>query len=166
MTNKEFVLDWYKNHIWARPFPSKVCDGVGSVAIRDIPKGTSVYDLADRSTSAWVTWREASKLPKGVLKLLYDTQPQLGSKVCEIDTWDSSYGPIWMYTRKGFNWQTTWYFQNHSDKPNVNCFTTKDPKIFKLVANRDIEEGEELFENYDSYIKEWDNLFRENNYEK
>jgi hypothetical protein len=155
MTNEEYIFDWYSNHIWSRPKPSKICDGVGSFAIRDIPKGTSIYDLADKSVSAWISWEKISKLPNGVIKLLYDTQPQLGSRINEMDRWNPSDGPIWAYTRKGFNWQTTWFFQNHSDNPNVDCFTTKDPKMFTLVANRDIEEGEELFESYDSYIDEW-----------
>ena len=48
MTNEEYILDWYKNHIWTRPSLSKVCDGVGMVAIRDIPKGTSIYEFPDR----------------------------------------------------------------------------------------------------------------------
>ena len=54
MTNEEYILDWFQNHVWARPLPSTVCNEVGMIAIRDIPKGISVYDLADRSVTAWI----------------------------------------------------------------------------------------------------------------
>ena len=56
-----------------------------------------------------------------------------------------------MYTTKGLNLQTNWFFQNHSDNPNVNTFPTDNSRIFICITNRDIEEGEELFENYDEF---------------
>jgi hypothetical protein len=69
--------------------------------------------------------------------------------------WKKEYGPLWMYTTEGLNWQCNWFFQNHSDTPNLDGFTIDNPRVFKFIANRDIEEGEELFENYEDYIKEW-----------
>ena len=79
MNDEKYLLDWYSNHIWSRPKPSKVCDGVGSFAIRDIPKGTSIYDLADKTVSAWISWSKVSTLPIGVVGCIYDTQPQMGT---------------------------------------------------------------------------------------
>ena len=79
MNNEEYLLDWYRNHIWTRPKPSKICDGVGMFAIRDIPKGTSILDLADKTVSAWISWSKVSTLPVGVVGCIYDTQPQMGT---------------------------------------------------------------------------------------
>ena len=156
MTNKDFVIDWYENHIWARPFPSKICDGVGSVAIKDIPKGTSVYNKCDRSLNVWVEWEDISHFPNGLLRCIYDIQVQVGTLTMNKDfVWKKEYGPLWMYTTEGLNWQCNWFFQNHSDTPNLDGFTIDNPRVFKFIANRDIEEGEELFENYEDYIKEW-----------
>ena len=156
MTNEKFILDWFQNHVWARPKPSKICDGVGMFAIRNIPKGTNVYDLADKGVCAWIPWKEIQTLPKGVIDWILSIQPQIGSKVNDPDLWWSEEdGPIWLYTIKGLNWQTTWFFQNHSDNSNVDGFTKGSTRVFKFIANRDIEEGEELFENYDDYIDEW-----------
>jgi hypothetical protein len=153
MNNKEFVINWFENHIWARPFPSKICDGVGSVAIRDIPKGTSVYDLSPKSVKVWVEWEDISHFSKGLLRCVYDIQAQCGLKVMDEDfTWSKSDGSLWMYTTKDLNYQSNWFFQNHSDTPNLDGFTRGD-RDFYYIANRDIEEGEELFEDYE-YV-EW-----------
>jgi SET domain-containing protein len=56
------------------------------------------------------------------------------------------------------NWQTNWFFQNHSDNPNVNTFPTDNPRIFEFITDRDIEEGEELLENYDDYSYKWEKI--------
>ena len=159
MTNEEYIFDWYSNHIWSRPKPSKICDGVGSFAIRDIPKGTSVYELASKTVSTWIPWSKVSTLPDGVVGCIYDIQPQMGIITNSIDFgWKHAYGPLWVYTTKGLNWQTNWFFQNHSDNPNVNTFPTDNPRIFKFIADRDIKEGEELFENYDDYSYKWEKI--------
>ena len=153
MNNKEFVIDWFENNIWSRPFPSKVCDGLGSVAIRDIPKGTSVYNLCDRNVRSWVEWEDISHFPKGLLRCVYDIQAQCGLKVMDKDfTWSESLGPLWLYTTKGLNYQSTWFFQNHSDTPNLDWVHGVGRDLV-YIANRDIKEGEELFENYEAI--EW-----------
>ena len=159
MTNEEYLLDWYSNHIWARPAPSKICDGVGMFAIRDIPKETSIYDSADRSVSGWISWKKVKVLPKQIVKWIIDYQPHLGSKIIDLSSsfqWDSDCGDVYLYTSKGFNfghfhWSALWSFQNHADIYNIDV---KISKPCKFISNRDIKEGEELFENYDlSVIK-------------
>ena len=72
MTNEEYILDWYKNHIWTRPSLSKVCDGVGMVAIRDIPKGTSIYEFPDREVNIKVLQEKIKDFPSGVINWLID----------------------------------------------------------------------------------------------
>tara|TARA_B110000977_G_scaffold57399_1_gene77911 strand:- start:330 stop:818 length:489 start_codon:yes stop_codon:yes gene_type:complete len=156
MNNREYILDWYRNHIWTRPKPSKVCDGVGSFAIRDIPKGTSLYDLAEKSCTSYVTWEIIKTLPSGIIQMICDLQVSQGTNIFDKNfKWKEEYGLLWIYTTKGLNWQTTWFFQNHSDNPNVDGFATDNPRLFKFITNRDIKKGEELFDNYDGYVKEW-----------
>ena len=49
MTNDEkYILEWYRNKIWAKPSLSKICNGIGMIAIGDIPKVTSNIDLAEK----------------------------------------------------------------------------------------------------------------------
>ena len=151
MTNKDFVIDWFENHIWARPWPSTICDGCGSIAIRDIPKGTSVYDKCDRSVRVWVDWEDISHFPQGLIQCIYDCQISVGTKPNNKDfTWKEEYGKIWMYTTEGLNFQSNWFFQNHSDTPNLNVEVVGS-RDFKYVTNCDIKKGEELFEDYTDY---------------
>jgi len=59
------------------------------------------------------------------------------------------------------NYQSTWFFQNHSETPNLD-WTHGVGRDFVYIANRDIKEGEELLENYDS--NEWCEEYNENRY--
>ena len=65
--DEKYILGWYKNKIWSKPSLSKVCEGIGMVAIRDIPKGTSIFDLADRCVYGWIPWNDAKSIPREVL---------------------------------------------------------------------------------------------------
>ena len=39
------------------------------------------------------------------------------------------------YTQQGMNWQTTWYYVNHSsDKPNVAAHSTGHPRVQKYIS--------------------------------
>tara|TARA_R110002020_G_scaffold475742_2_gene711997 strand:- start:244 stop:720 length:477 start_codon:yes stop_codon:yes gene_type:complete len=153
MNSKEFVINWFENHIWARPFPSKICDGVGAVAIRDIPKGTSVWDLAPKSVKSWVEWEDISHFSEGLLRCVYDIQAHCGVEVMDEDfTWSKELGPLWMYTTKDINYQSTWFFQNYSDTPNLDAFS-RGNRDFYFIANCDIKKGEELTESL--YYEGW-----------
>ena len=74
----KYILEWYKNKIWSKPAKSKVCDGIGMEAIRNIPKGTEIYELAEKSVYGWIPWEHAKHIPKGVLNWVLECQPQLG----------------------------------------------------------------------------------------
>jgi len=154
--NIEYIMDWFQNHVWLRPKPSTICDGIGMFAIRDIPKGTSVYDLAKKNCCEWIPFEVANTLPRGVFDWIIESQPHVGSEVCDDDfTWKEENGPVWIYTAQNLNWQTNWFFQNHSTTPNVKMKTTKNPRMFEYYTMRDIKEGEELLEDYDDYVGTW-----------
>ena len=158
---EKYILEWYINKIWTKPFSSKICDGIGMVAIRDIPKETSIFDLAEKSVYGWIPIDEAKTIPNGVLRWALEGQPQ-----ADLDVMNSSnlydnflqgkYGDLWAYTQKGMNWQTTWYFVNHSlENPNVSVHSTGHPRVFKYITLRDIYEGEEILENYNEHTSAW-----------
>ncbi len=161
MTNEEYLLDWHKNHIWARPKPSNICDGIGMFAIQDIPKYTNIYESADRNVSGWVSWEKVKELPEQIVKWLIDYQPHIGSKMIDLSSsfdWDSDCGDVYLYTSEGFNfrkfhWSIMWFFQNHSDDHNIDV---KGGRDYKFISNRDIKEGEELFDNYNLSITAYD----------
>jgi hypothetical protein len=159
MTNEEYILDWFKNHVWSRIKPSNVCDGVGIFAIRDIPKGTSVHDKAPKTVNAWIPYETVVEtLPMGVVDMIISSQPSAGSKLCDSDfVWKEEYGPLWMYTNQNMNWINYWWHQNHSDNPNLDVFVMGD-REFKYISNRDIKEGDELFESYDSWVDDWEKI--------
>tara|TARA_Y100000310_G_C20465536_1_gene707464 strand:- start:307 stop:807 length:501 start_codon:yes stop_codon:yes gene_type:complete len=159
MTNEEYILDWFKNHVWSRIKPSNVCDGVGIFAIRDIPKGTSVHDKAPKTVNAWIPYETVVEtLPMGVVDMIISAQPSVGSKLCDSDfVWKEEYGPLWMYTNQNMNWINYWWHQNHSDNPNLDVFVMGD-REFKYISNRDIKEGDELFESYDRSGDGWEKI--------
>jgi hypothetical protein len=145
MTNEEYLLEWFKNHVWARPKPSKICDGVGMFAIRDIPKGTKVFDLAEKSVSAWVSWEKAKSIPFRVLEWVLESQPDIGDRVIDYFQGEEP-SLVFLHVTKGLNWQTTWYFVNHSNKPNLKY--SRLPVSPTYTTLRDIKEDEELLEDY------------------
>lgn len=160
MTNEEYILDWYKNHIWTRPAPSKVCDGVGMFAIRDIPKGTSIFDLAEKSVWGWIPWEQAKTIPRGLVEWCLVSQPQVADLVMDEkklydDFFNGKYESMWAYTNQGMNWQTNWFFVNHSYEPNVDTISMKHPRKMKYVSNRDIKIGEEILEDYNGFTETW-----------
>jgi len=153
MTNEEYILDWYKNHIWTRPYLSKVCDGVGMVAIRDIPKGTNIYEFPDREVNIKVLQEKIKDFPSGVINWLIDFQP-INSLSCKSNfNWKEVCSEFWLYTTKKLmfmgilNFKTVWFFQNHSEDGNINI-EGNDKSNLKIVSNRLIKKGEEILENY------------------
>ena len=162
MTNDEkYILEWYRNKIWAKPFLSKICNGIGMIAIRDIPKGTSIFDLAEKSVYGWIPWSEARSIPREVLEWVLECQPQLGDKVVDVETlhnefFNDEHESMFGYTQQGMNWQTTWYYVNHSsDNSNVAAHSTGHPRVQKYITLKDIYKGEEILEDYNGYTKEW-----------
>jgi hypothetical protein len=98
-----------------------------------------------------VDWKDVSHFPQGLIQCVYDSQISVGTKPNEKDfTWKEEYGKLWMYTTEGLNWQSNWFFQNHSDTPNLDVEVVGS-RDFKYFTNRDIKKGEELFEDYTDY---------------
>lgn len=119
-------------HSFTRLMPSKI-HGVGVFAIRDIPKGTRIFD-DDRSEMVWLKSSEIEG-KSGEIRRLYND-------FCVIK--NGNYG-----CPKGFNNLTlSWYINEPAagQGPNVVCCDKYD-----FVAARDILAGEELTVDYSTY---------------
>jgi hypothetical protein len=109
------------HNVYTRLKPSAI-HGVGVFAIRDIPKGTQLFDGSENI--AWIDEGQLSDLPRA-LRQMYDD-------FCIIK--EGKYG-----CPANFNNLTMAWYLNDSPTPNV--IVDKD---YNMRALRDIIEGEEL----------------------
>ena len=115
--------------VFSRLMPSPI-HGVGVFAIRDIPKGAPVFG-ADDGELVPVTADEVTVLSPALSRLYKDFCVWNG------DTFQCP---------SSLNELTLSWYLNNSKKPNV----TADSSL-KFTALRDIEAGEELTADYDTY---------------
>jgi SET domain-containing protein len=118
--------------VYTRLKPSKI-HGVGVIAIRDIPKGTSVF-TEDDDDIVWIDKKEIVDLPPPLRKFYDD--------FCIVKR--DKYG-----CPKNFNKLTIAWYLNSSDKPNVAA-----DENYRFYALRDIKAGEELTADYSTYSDE------------
>ena len=112
--------------------PSSI-HGIGVFAIRDIPKGTNVFN-DDMSEMEWIDATEVSR-KSGEIKRLYDDfcVRHKGKLGCP----------------KGFNNLTVAWYLNEplvGHEPNVICRGD-----YEFLASRDVLAGEELTVDYSTY---------------
>jgi SET domain-containing protein len=115
--------------VYARIARSKI-HGVGVVAIRRIKKGTHIF-YGDDAELVWLDRKTVSRLPLELKKLYKDFAVVRGNR----------YG-----CPKNFNLLTPAWYLNHSKHPNVACDAN-----YNFFATKDIQKGEELTVDYDSY---------------
>jgi len=115
--------------VYTRLGSSKI-HGVGVFAIRDIPKGASVF-VDDDADIVWVDKKDIEGLSSAIRRFYDDFAIIKGN----------SYGcPI------SFDKLTNSWFLNDSKEPNV-----APDEEYRFYAIRDIKEGEELTADYDAY---------------
>lgn len=110
--------------------------GIGVFAIRDIPKDTNPY-LNCRKVR-WLKFKktEIAALPK---EIQYMIEEYYGH--------DGEYNYIPYH---GLNGNDISFYHNHSQHPNIA--TPDNGQTF--ITSREIEKGEELFANYETYAPE------------
>src|SRR5258708_39792379 len=107
--------------VYTRLRPSAI-HGVGVFAIRQIKKGTQLFDAEEEIV--WIDQKEIEKLPKEIQKLYKDFAIiRHGKYGCPVD----------------FNKLTMAWYLNDSDNPNV--IVDED---YNMIAARNISDGEEL----------------------
>lgn len=120
--------------VYVRLQPSKL-HGVGVFAIRKIPEGTYMFPwedkIMDESGDRWIPKKIVDKLPPLIQKLYFDFAPLIGKRyLCP----------------QNFGLMTAAWYLNNSKTPNVGC-----DKDYHFYALKDIDVGEELVTDYDSY---------------
>lgn len=122
--------------------------GVGVIAIRDIPKGTTLFERRNQLKGTWV---KENDIPLDLRQHVTSFCPAVtvkGVKQCFIP-------------RDGFNAKDISFFMNHSDTPNVHeaPFDTyaniyaETPNGFTIFrAAKNIRKGEELTIDYNAMM--------------
>ena len=127
------LIQYLKNEIWFRAGPSGI-HGVGLFAIRDIPKGTDIMVEFDGKGKTYFSIEKAQ---------MQDIHPNV--RRLWKDYWQNN--DIWQHIYLPPNYKRIHIFYvNHSDKPNcdLNCGINH----LSLITNKDIKEGDEIFEDY------------------
>lgn len=116
-------------------------DGVGVVAIRDIPKGVNPF--SDTKSTKWdpVPMDSLKGISPEVRKMINDFGIQTGNERTGYFMW---------MPRAGFNNLTICYFLNHSKRPNMATNNHGD----SFYTLRKIKKGEELSVDYETYDEE------------
>ena len=130
--------------VWARIGRSRIIDGVGVIAVRDIPRGQDPFTLPDGQSCgmgeyARVSPDEVKDAPPGVKEMMFD--------FFAIEGDGRQLMPV-----QGLNALTTSYYLNHADssKSNkVNIITRQcNCPVMCFYATKDIKRGEELLFDY------------------
>ena len=119
--------------VYARIGSSEI-HGVGVFAIRDIPKGTKLF----QEDESGLVWKKRADLK---LHTLPDEVRKLYDQFCLIKDKGETYG-----CPRSFNLMTVAWHLNRSKTPNVGC-----DEDYSFFALRDIKVGEELTADYHTY---------------
>ena len=141
MTRKEKLLQNLKEDVLCKVGVSKI-NGVGLIAIKDIPKGATIFNLSnylpERDELVDISEKEISSLDNEVVDLIktYAAISHLGTYAIH---------------ENGLNNINLGYYLNHSNDHNIRIKIGKDTNPYQyanFVAIKDIKKGEELTENY------------------
>jgi len=129
------IIDSVKKNCNVHLRPSKVCDGVGVIALVDSKKGTKLFADIKPDTD-FILFDEASGLPNEVITYL--------KSMC-----NNGFNGIYLSrTVSSINLS---YYVNHSDDFNVEHYIFVDC----YVTTRDIKKGEEILCKYNESEIDW-----------
>jgi SET domain-containing protein len=130
------LIDHLKNDVYCRLGVSKI-NGIGVIAIKDIPQGTDPFKNLSKKKDTIVTLydNDLEDIDLNVVKLVADFFGNNGS-------YDILY--------EGPNYINISYYANHSTKPNIDIIPSKNGYC-KFISNTFIKKGEELTINYNDY---------------
>lgn len=133
---KKQIIENLKN-TYCRLGASKI-EGVGVIAVRDIPKGKNPFLGIKNSKYHKFTLKELKKIDKGVLKMIEDFFVIEKDQTVNI-------------TENALNGMDISFFVNNSDKPNLKIFDDgkNDSYCFKTIKK--VKKGEELTFSYLEY---------------
>jgi hypothetical protein len=126
------LIKFLNSNTFCRIGRSKI-DGVGVLAIRDIPKGVNPFVGSLSRTYRGLEFKELKKLKPEVRKMVLD--------FCNL-----SQGKAWI-PRGGLNSFDISSFMNHSNNPNVGYPNNGE----EMATLRKIRKGEELTIDYGTF---------------
>ena len=131
------LIDHLKNDIYCRIGVSSI-NGVGVIAIKDIPKGTNPFKNLSNKKDTIVTLYDNNlkDIDSNVVKLVKDFFGNNGHYDVLYD------GP---------NCINISYYMNHSTKPNVSILPSNSYEYCDFITNTFIKKGVELTINYNDY---------------
>ncbi len=131
----EKVLKNLRNDIFCRIRCSKI-QGVGVVAIRDIPKGKNPFkQVSNTDRNIGIPNKYIDRLDPEVKKMVHDFfQKEDDDK--------------WYIPTSGLNSIDISFYMNHNKKPNIRVVDGKS-QFVNFSALRKIKKGEELTINYE-----------------
>lgn len=137
---KQKFLEHLKNDVYCRIGISQI-HGVGVIAVKDIPQGTTPFKSLNQHKNEIVTASvEEMKnigIHKNVIEIARDFFGSSEQNTCDM----YHYGP---------NDINISYYLNHSINNNIDLIVTDDV-YYGFITNKDIKIGEELFINYEHY---------------
>lgn len=140
MNKKQQLLNNLKYDTYCRIGVSQI-HGVGVIAIKQIPKGTNPFMITNKKGIKYdlveLSKKEVDGLPKNVKKIVTDF---IG--IDENGNYSIPY--------HGTNSLDISFYMNDYKNNNIDVVETKS-EMLEFIANRDIEEGEELTINYQEY---------------
>lgn len=137
---KANLIKHLQNDIYCRIGVSKI-NGVGVIAIRDIPKGTNPF-------------KNLSNEKEKVIKLDKDDLKNVNEDVVKLlgDFFGSNNNTKFDVLCSGPNDINISFYMNHSDNPNVDIVdNNNDNEYLGFITNRLIKKNEELTINYSVY---------------
>lgn len=131
--NKQQLLEHLSNEVYCRLKPGS--HGVGVFAVRNIPANTNPFPGAFAGDYIELSKDDLTEVPLGVQSMI--------KAYCVFE--DNN----WIVPNIGLNRLDISFFLNHSKNPNLK---TEDGETFFTL--REIEEGEELLSDYDTYSED------------
>jgi hypothetical protein len=133
------LIDHLKNDIYCRIGVSSI-NGVGVIAIKDIPKGTNPFkNLSTKKDKIIKLYdNNLQEIDSNVVKLVKDF---FGNNSCSYDV---------LY--EGLNYINISYYMNHSTTPNIDIIPNiNENEYCTFITNALIRKGKELTINYNDY---------------
>ena len=139
---KENLINNTKSKIFCKIGVSDI-SGVGVIAIKDIPKGTKIFECCNEELLGLDTPIEVNKNDLG----------EVEDSVLEyIDNFIVQREPdVYPLPFRGFNSINIIYYLNHSIKPNVEfCLDGEPDEFVAFVTSKEIKKGEEITQDYNN----------------
>lgn len=150
---REDLYDHLHNKTWCKLSPSKVCEGCGVFAIRDIPAGTDPFSVCNehrRGKQVFVTFSDSALAKLGPVTQQYIED--FMAPHTRDDDWKPQRDKEGSIQRgillTGMNTLDISWYVNHANEGNLMYVDGEEGEFNGMATKRLIKAGEELLMNY------------------